>query len=569
MQPMFCHDERKKLALILLLAFLAAAPALLWRTIPARDSAQYALLTQEFSRGNFERAFHPSLPPLLTTLGGTLNVLLHDAFLANRLACILLFLLGVPGTYLLARELRGPRVALLAALLFAICPSILDLATSGGVDAGKLALLPWLAWATYRWCGAAGWAWGAAVGCLGGVLSLARGEGFFFAITALCLFALASLRRPHPTDVNRLRRAGSLLFAASVLSLVILPWGLYQKAHTGLFVTHVSHFKIYELFGISDRWPRETIIDENALPQAAIPQQPTALPQAAIPREATATAHVHPESVDLRYFYKGIRWYRNLEQTTKGFFIPYLLLALLGLWRRHGPGEKRPSRGDVIPLAFIALNLAIFFPTSIMTSRYIIATIPLYLAYAAAGLVVAGGLLSRFPPVTPRRLQHLGWAAVLVMTLVCQKELDIFMNPGKYGQQVALRDIGRWIQEHAAELPSQGALPNDSTYHNGRLPIILETDGRLRFYAQADAINLYPFYHYRPEQIVTICRQGKVALVLYDQRMEELSPGFGQYWPQDPAFRPLDGTPDFPGKVAGMRLLAFDPHRLAQTCPQP
>jgi 4-amino-4-deoxy-L-arabinose transferase-like glycosyltransferase len=557
MQPMFCHVEQKKLALILLLAFLVTAPSLLWRTIPARDSAQYALLTQEFSQGNFERAFHPSLPPLLTTLGGTLNVLLHDAFLANKVAGILLFLLGVPGTYLLARELRGVQIALLSALLYAICPSILDLATSGGVDAGKLALLPWLAWATCRWCTAGGWAWGTTVGGLGGLLSLARGEGLFFAGAALFLFAIASFRRWRRADAHPVRRTASLLLAASVLSLVILPWGFYQKVHTGLFVTHVSHFKIYELLGISDRWPRETIIDENALPQAAIPQEPS------------VTGTVHPDSVDLRYFYQGIRWYRNLEQTTKGFFIPYLLLALLGGLHRRGAGERRWSRGEVIPLVFIALNLAIFFPTSIMTSRYIIATIPLYLHYAADGLVVAGGLLSRSPLVTARRLQHLGWVAVLGMTLVCQKELDIFMNKDKHGQQMALMDIGHWIQQHAAELPSYGALPNNSTYHTGRLPVILETDGRLRFYAQADALNLYPFYQYRPEQIVAICRQGKVALVLYDQRMEALSPGFGQYWPQDPAFRPLDGTPDFPRNVAGMRLLAFDPHRLAQTCPQP
>ena len=257
--------QRRKLGVILLLSLLVVAPALAWHQIPERDSANYALLTAELADGNFTRAFHPSVPPLLTTLGGALALLVKDPFRANQLASMLLFLLGLPGTFLLVKELQGERAAVIAAVLYAVCPQTVYQATSAGVDAGKLGLLPWICWAALHWNRQQGAAWGAAVGSLGALLTLARGEGIFFTIVVLLWYVAEGFRQwRHRFGALRKRLAG-LAGAVLVLLVLLSPWLCYQRSQTGLWITHPTQIMIYAWFGIHDRWPRETILHANAM----------------------------------------------------------------------------------------------------------------------------------------------------------------------------------------------------------------------------------------------------------------------------------------------------------------
>jgi hypothetical protein len=572
---------RKRIVATLLLGLLVTVPALIWHRIPARDSANYALLTDEFAHGNLTRAFHPSLPPLLTTLGGALAFFLPDPFLANQMVAILLFLLGVPGTYLLAKELRGERVALIAAVLYAVCPYTVDLAASGGVDAGKLGLLPWLTWATLRWNRHEGALWGMLVGGLGALLALARGEGIFFALAAV-LWHLGYLIRQGrfgPGD-TRDRLAG-LAGATVTLVLILTPWLLYEHSQTGLWVTHTTQFSIYARFGIQDHWPRETIIDDNAVlnpalagsiaAEPAVAETPPAEGGAPAPSkpspllaELAASEAIHSEDADLRDIRKGIRWSKNLEKAAKGAYIPYLVLAVAGAIKRRRD-EPAPLMSDYSPLILVALNLAIFLPTNIMAPRYMSAVIPLYLHFAALGVLAVEQGLRRWRFLSTERLRYVTAAALAILALLSQKQLDAFMDARKHEQQTTLMHVGDWIRQHGKAVPTYGTLPNLSVYHNGRSPILLESDGRLRYYARTDGICLYPFYRFTPEQIAAICRQGKVSLVFYDERMEALCPGFSQYWPHDPAFTAVDeqpGFPNLPGK-GRCRLLAFSPERTA------
>jgi hypothetical protein len=137
------------------------------------------------------------------------------------------------------------------------------------------------------------------------------------------------------------------------------------------------------------------------------------------------------------------------------------------------------------------------------------------------------------------------------------------MDAKKYQQQLELMRVGQWIRQHGQSFPNYGVLPNFSTYHNGRVPILLESDGRLRYYARTDGICLYPFYRFTPERITAICRQGKVSLVWYDEKMEALCPGFGQYWTGNASFAAVDGWQGVPSGQAryGGRLLAFYPEK--------
>ncbi len=301
-------SQRRKLGVILLLALLVVAPALAWHQIPERDSANYALLTAELAHGNFARAFHPSVPPLLTTLGGGLALLVKDPFRANQLASTLLFLLGLPGTFLLVKELQGERAAVIAAVLYAVCPQTVYQATSAGVDAGKLGLLPWICWAALHWNRQEGAAWGATVGSLGALLSLARGEGIFFTIVVLLWYVAEGIRqRRHRAGAFR-KRLASLAGAVLVLLVLLSPWLCYQRSQTGLWITHPTQIMIYAWFGIHDRWPRETIIHANAM------EIPAAEPSASratlgTPGLQVTVPEVPPsESVDLRNNYKNIPW---------------------------------------------------------------------------------------------------------------------------------------------------------------------------------------------------------------------------------------------------------------------
>jgi 4-amino-4-deoxy-L-arabinose transferase-like glycosyltransferase len=557
--PLTGPSTRITLVTTLLLALLVTAPALFWHRIPARDSANYALLTEEFAHGNFPRAFHPALPPLLTTLGGTLAQLVPDPFLANQIASILLFLLGLPGTYLLTRELRGERMARIAAVLYAVCPYTVDLAASGGVDAGKLGLLPWLTWAVLRWNRSGRPAWGLAVGGLGALLALARGEGVFFAIAAVLWHVADGFWNRRHGPASLAKRLSGVVGATVSLVLFMTPWLLYEHRQTGLWITHPTQFSIYARFGISDRWPRETIIDDNAM-EAVTPA--TAAP--AITTASGATEALHAEDVDLRDLRKGVRWLKNLEKVAKGAYIPYLILALAGALKRRRD-EPAPPINDHFPLIFVGLNLAIFVPTNILAPRYISATIPLFLHFTALGVIAVEQHLSRLRWFSCGRLQTLAAAGLIVLGLLSQKQLDVFMDARKHQQQLELMRVGQWIRQHGQSFPNYGVLPNFSTYHNGRVPILLESDGRLRYYARTDGICLYPFYRFTPEQITTICRQGKVSLIWYDEKMEGLCPGFGQYWPGNPSFTAVDGWQGVPSGQSrdGGRLLAFDPERTA------
>jgi 4-amino-4-deoxy-L-arabinose transferase-like glycosyltransferase len=555
-----------RIGIIIVLALLVTAPALVWREIPERDYANYALMTDEFARGNYTRAFHPHAPPLLITLGGGLAHFVSDPYRANRLASILLFLLGIPGTFLLVRELQDESIADIATVLYAICPQTVYLATSGGLDAGKLGLLPWLTWAGLRWYRHGGAPWGIAVGVLGALVGLARGEGIFFAIAVLGWYLFETARQGR-FRFGALRRGLTGLIGAMLgLLLGLLPWLLYQEKQTGLWITHPTQLRIYAWFGVQHQWPLQTIIDDNSM---EAPGAPTSATPAMVSSDKPATSEdqspplisrppptVPPsESVDLRDNRKNIPWLKNIEKVAKGASIPYLILAIGGtIWaKRRGLALGR--HGGSLPLILAALNLAIFYPTNIMAARYVSATIPLFLHLSSLGVLACQEVCQRRPSFTAGRLRLAAGIGVVTLALLSQGQLDIFMKPHKRSEQLALMRLGTWIRKHAHEFPDYGVLPNLSSYHNGKVPILLETDGRLRYYARTDGLVLYSFYRYTPSQITAICRQGKVGVIAYDERMEALCPGFGQYWRREPAYVPVDLGPELSDLPAGAPVL--------------
>ena len=543
-------EDRKKVFFALLVGLVTCAPSLVCITMPLRDSSLYALLTLEFSLGNFDRAFSADYPPLLTTLGGAINVLVGEPFLANKIVSCALFLIGIPGTYQLVKTLKGAEVAYVASLLYAVCPYTVELATSGGVDSGKLGLLPWLAWSTLKWCDNKRVGWGLLVGLIGGVLSYARGEGIFFALLSLMLFAIYSWQKHFRNGDFSLSRAVLSLAAAGCLLLVVIsPLLIYQQSQTGFWLTHPSQIRLYTLF--------VKVRGTFSLEAKARPVKPAAGLTEIAPSSQEPTAAAARVTAD-------IDWRKNASKTIKGLYLPFLLLAVLTM-AYPSPFRATVSRQDLFPLFYIALNIAMFFPTNVCNARYFQTMIPLYLHLAAPGVLVIGILLARFS-LTRRQIRVLAGISLVILALTAQKECDFLKSRAKIREDKSLAEIGRWIAANRDSLPSYGQLANSREYHNSRLPVILCVDHRIAYYALADCVILPKDRWVTPEKMADFLTQNKVSLVLYDGKMEEFCPGFGAYWPTNPAFEPIEIPGDFAGHNPQIRLLAFDPAK-TQTNP--
>ncbi|MCK8603857.1 ArnT family glycosyltransferase [Desulfoferrobacter suflitae] len=538
------HEETKRVARASLTALAVCVPSLIWQNIPTRDSSLYALLSLEFSSGNFENAFSPDLSPLLTTVGGSINYFVGHPFLANQIASVLLFLPGVPGTYLLARELRGAKVAWLASILYAVCPYTIELATSGGVDSGKLALLPWLAWAALKWCRSERLIWGLWLGLIGGLLSYSRGEGLLFSVSALVVCAASWVYSRYTSRNIRpiVRPLTSFLAASVTMALVISPWLWFEQRQTGYLVTHPSQIRIHQLLdGVKGSLIREasaSSLDETTGGGTASGIQ----------------AVVQQQSEDL---YRDVPWLKNIEKSVKGLYMPYLLLVVLAVVR-HFTGAASLSGKDFFPFIFIGLNFAIFFPTNICAARYFQPLIPLHLHLTALGFIAVGDILSNRMHFSPKRIQCLAIVSCVVLALLAQKECDTFKSKKKIGEARALQQMGQWISDNRQKFPFYGTLSNSRAFHNGRFPVILAPDFRICYYALSDCV-IFPRDHdLPPEWIVDLCVQNKVSLIFYTNLIKEVNPKFDAYWPTDPAFRPIAVASDHLASKYGFRILMFD-----------
>jgi 4-amino-4-deoxy-L-arabinose transferase-like glycosyltransferase len=158
----------------------------------------------------------PVAAGLLVPLGG-----LHIATL--RLSSALLGTLGVLVTYLLARELSGPRLALLGALLFAICRTAIDFSRLGIAHAQIFFLEPlalFHLWRAINGGRAVHW-WMAGVASAWCLFSYNAGQ--LVPPLVFGWLALAALVRPA-----RLRThwRGAALLAAG-LALTVFPYAFY------------------------------------------------------------------------------------------------------------------------------------------------------------------------------------------------------------------------------------------------------------------------------------------------------------------------------------------------------
>ena len=353
------------------------------------DAPRFLAAAQLFLDGEFRAAlaydYHPLTAVLIALTSLATGVGLESAGL---IVSVLSGGIATAALYVLARDPFGERVALVAALLFAVHPGIVEVATSVQSDGLHLAFL--------------------LVGALLAWRALEKGR-FFDAIGAGILCGLAYLTRPEGLAVGVVlggwlvvdlarrriswRRFGTVAAGfASVLLIFGGPYLLAMKAHTGSWV--LTHKK-------------RVVPAEWRLPQPA--------------RAVEAFADVG---------YAGVRAFREV----------YLALALFALRRR------RPGRPTLYLLSYTALLLPVLLGLHLqagyVSSRHWLLAIALLMPFVAVGsLRVADWLKNVVGPLRART-----WAVPAMIGLLVVDSILHAVRPQTAPVKLARKQAALWLR---------------------------------------------------------------------------------------------------------------------------
>lgn len=344
------------------------------------DGAEYARLAQNLLAGHGYVGMRgvPMLeyPPLYPLLIAGLLPLVHDAQLAGGIVATMCGTLLVAGVWLVADELYGRRVALIAGLLVALVPMTTSLATTVLADAPFEAAIIFGVWFMLR----ALRAWrvrdaASAAACF--VLAyLSRPEGIAFVAAALAALALIAVRWPRA-------RRPALAFAATAF-LVALPYVVFT-VHTSGRVVLEGKSAINAALAQGMRRGESYLAVADALDDRGRPvgpeidpryYQPHALPPA-MPLRARLSMALAAET----------RHVRDIVVTFAGSAYgkgSLLVLALIGLLRMRWSAEQ--MRGQAVLLASVALLFVALGSVWHFWDRYAASFIPFVAIWAASGV---------------------------------------------------------------------------------------------------------------------------------------------------------------------------------------
>jgi 4-amino-4-deoxy-L-arabinose transferase-like glycosyltransferase len=372
------------------------------------DAPRFLAAAQLFLDGEFRAAlaydYHPLTAVLIALTSLATGVGLESAGL---IVSVLSGGIATAALYVLARDPFGERVALVAALLFAVHPQIVKAATGVQSDGLHLAfflvgaLLAWRALEKGRFLDALG------AGILCGLAYLTRPEGLAVGVV-LGGWLVVDLARRRISW----RRFGRVAAGfASVLLIFGGPYLLAMKAHTGSWVLTQK---------------KRVIPAEWRLPQPG--------------RAAEAVADVG---------YAGVRAFREV----------YLVLALFALRRR------RPGRPTLYLLSYTALLLPVLLGLHLqagyVSSRHWLLAVALLMPFAAVGsLRVADWLKNVVRPLRGRP-----WAVPALVGLLASVSVVHSVRPQTEPVKLARKEAALWLR---AQNPGRVAAPRfRSAYYSG------------------------------------------------------------------------------------------------------
>jgi 4-amino-4-deoxy-L-arabinose transferase-like glycosyltransferase len=407
--------------LIVLLALGLRAWVAIDQEVLISDAPRFLAAAQLFLDGEFRvalaEAYHPLTAVLIALTSLAAGIGLESAGL---IVSVLSGGIATAALYLLARNQFGERVALVAALLFAVHPQIVEAATSVQSDGLHLAFF--------------------LVGALLAWRALEKGR-FFDAFGAGILCALAYLTRPEGLAIGVVlggwlvvdlvrkriswRRFGTVAAGfATVLLVFGGPYLLILKAQTGSWVLTQK---------------KRVVPAERRLPQPAW--------------AAEAVADIG---------HAGLTAFREV----------YLALALFALRRR------RPGRHTLYLLSYTALLLPVLFSLHLqwgyVSSRHWLLAVALLMPFVAVGaLRVADWLKNVFRPLRART-----WAVPALVGLLVGVSVVHSVRPQTEPVKLARKGAALWLR---SQEPDVVAAPRArSAYYagaKGHVPLASAPDG--------------------------------------------------------------------------------------------
>lgn len=479
--------NRHALGALLLAALALRIAAAVNTHVINHDGARYTAGARAIQRGDWNEALHiePRMPPLFPIAIAGLAPVAGGTGLAGVLISILFGTLAAIPIYLLAREAFPRATALLSALLLAILPAWVSLASDVWTEPLFLCLL-FSSFAATWFAGERPALWKYAIaGLFGGLAVLTRPEGIYAAAAIAGWGAIAAIVHRGERDRLPLRVAGPLLSLA-LFAVLLYPYSRWIRNELGIWSFTPNQFAAQLLGGPE--------VEKNFWEDFDLD-----------PKEFEGG---RDESRFGRVPGKIFHALKNYHRVNGYVLLPFLLVGFFVMNRSRRPGTALPfllvlAAGYAIP-TWVGLFVGVPFG-----ERYILPSFLILAPVTAAGLLWAWDRISR--SWNPERARKIGIAALALLAVGSSVSS---VRPHAMKRRT-LADAGRWIR---------GEFGPGST--------ILSMDRRVEHYAEARAERV-PAKFARLKELVAARRPA--VIVLYESYLHRHEPGFeravAEAWP--------------------------------------
>ncbi len=465
-------SERKRLLLIVVIAFLLRLYAVVMAQGIAYDSAAYGFMARDFMKGNMEKALaipgHP-LYPLLISLFSKDSALVE---LTGRLLSLFFGVLTLFPLYFLIKEAVGQKEAFFSVLFYTFHPYLVTYSGMMLTEAtywGFLVLSVFFFWTGLKMedIGRI-----ALSGIFLGLSYLTRPEGMgYIAVYLAWILKEAFVKR------RWLKPVISMVVLISGLIILGLPYLIYIKKETGQWLISKKAINV-----------QSYLFQGNISEIESLQKSPTTQRDSKLTWMAQNIIR-HIPSVVYHYL--------------RAYHFSLWFILLLGLIRvRRKRIEYEFFLASLV--IFHLLSLASFLPSTI---RFSVPVIPLSLFWAGAGILEIGRYFEGIKKIKPR--DALFWLIAIIILI----QLPQSLKPER-GHRAFQKEVGLWLKQHT---------PGDA--------IIMSNSPQEIFYADREFVMLPresdpqsdPMRSF--EKIIDYAKSKGVHYLLVNKNTHEVNPG--------------------------------------------
>jgi hypothetical protein len=523
---------------ILLLSFLlgltCSVLTLFFNDHIGNDTAvYYTRIAHEFIEGNFERAYFHLIPPLVPSLAGLVGKLGFSAWMAMKLVSCIFFLAGIYWAYRLACLKLPPEKAQWCSLLFVACPRLLRYGMAGQLDAAKIFLLIFIFERAINYIQSKRWTllFQASIGSA--LLALCRNEGIgYFALIGIFLL-LGEWIFPDKANSGRkklIKGLGRNVFALSVCLVIWSPWMIYEYRITGYPVLGSKQIPVLQkLFPFLDKEQAPPKKKGEAYNEQNKDPKRLRLSPELITQGTQKDKNKNRYSLLKKIFEKPKPFsvHSKFVETIKGIYLPYFILAILGVWILFA--SKRWTPIDSLFAAVFLLNIPLqWFVVPDVLKRLIAPTIPFYLPWVIFGFEVVKHYFEEKTTLSNYKKGRLvGYSVLGVVVAIMLWDGMSSTRKSLRGKDETVKQIGLWIKNNREQFnfnktESLKSSKHAFRYFNGRQPVIATNIPQIVTWANADLLLIYPGWDWK--RILSSIRKSNADLLIVDNTFKKTFP---------------------------------------------